>query len=243
MTPATLTQRLLDLLYPPRCAGCGRGGDWYCGHCRTQTLPVPAPFCQRCGQPLATGDCRSCAIAPPLAQTVRAATLFEGPIRQAIHRLKYSNLTAVAPDLSQLLVDACRETAWSAEVIVPVPLHPARQRWRGYNQAERLARPLAKALGIPLAPQALQRVRATADQIGLDPEGRRANVLGAFAVAQAAIVAGRSVLLIDDVATTGCTLDACAAALLGSGAAGVNALVLARRSLDDERRTTVKGQP
>lgn len=172
---------------------------------------------------------------------MRAATLFEGPIRQAIHRLKYGNLTAMAPTLGGLLVDAYWETAWSAEVVVPVPLHPARQRRRGYNQAERLARPLAKALGIPLAPMALRRVRATADQIGLDPEGRRANVLGAFAVAQDASVTGRSVLLIDDVATTGCTLDACAAALLAGGAAGVNALVLARRSLDDERRTTVKG--
>lgn len=242
VTLAALPQRLLDLLYPPRCAGCGRGGAWYCARCRAQTPPVPAPSCRRCGQPLSGSDCWSCASAPPVAHMVRAATLFEGPIRQAIHRLKYSNLTAVAPVLGGLLVDAYRDSVWSADVIVPVPLHPARQRLRGYNQAERLARPLAKTLGISLAPQALRRVRATADQIGLDPGGRRANVGGAFAVAQAASVTGRSVLLIDDVATTGCTLDACAAALLDSGAAGVNALVLARRSLDDERRTTVKGQ-
>jgi ComF family protein len=240
--PAELPQRLLDLLYPPRCAGCGRGGAWYCALCRTLTRPVPQPYCQRCGQPLTGSDCRSCAVSLPVVDAVRAATLFAGPIRQAIHRLKYSNLTAVAPALSQLLAETYQEAGWSADVIVPVPLYPARQRQRGYNQAERLARPLATALAIPLAAQAMRRQRATADQIGLDPAGRRANVLGAFAVVQGGSVAGRTVLLIDDVATTGSTLDACARALFEGGAVSVRALVLARRSLDDERRTTGKGQ-
>lgn len=172
---------------------------------------------------------------------MRAATRFAGPIRQAIHRLKYSNLTAVAPDLAVLLRAAYVEAGWAAELIVPVPLHPARQRQRGYNQAERLAKPLAASLGVPLAPRALRRARPTADQIGLGVEGRRANVAGAFAVAQPDIVAGKTVLLLDDVATTGCTLDACADAMQAGGAAGVFALVLARRSLDDEQYTTVKG--
>ena len=242
MKPVDLPHRLLDLLYPPRCAGCGRGGEWYCALCLRQTVPVPQPYCQRCGQPLTNGNCRSCTVAPPVVDAVRAATLFEGPVRQAIHRLKYSNLTAVAPALGQLLAEAYDEAAWSVDVIVPVPLHPARQRQRGYNQAERLARPLAAAFALPLAPQALRRSRATGDQIGLDPAGRRANVAGAFAVAQPAAIAGKTVLLVDDVATTGCTLDACARALFDSGARGVFALVLARRPLDDERRTTVKGQ-
>lgn len=239
----SLPARLLNLLYPPRCAGCGRGGAWYCAACRAQTLPVPPPACRRCGQTAAGGDCRACAVAPPVAAAVRAATRFEGPIRQAIHRLKYGNLTAVAPALAELLAAAYREAGWSVDLVVPVPLHPARRRQRGYNQAERLARPLAAALGLPLTPRALRRVRATADQIGLDAAGRRANVAGAFAVAQPASVAGRTVLLVDDVATTGCTLDAGARALLDSGAAHVYALVLARRSLDDERRITVKGSP
>ena len=242
MKPAALPHRLLDLLYPPRCAGCGRGGEWSCALCRRQTLPVPQPYCHRCGQPLTRSDCRSCAAVLPVVEAVRAATLFEGPIRQAIHRLKYSNLTAVAPALGQLLAETYQQAGWSVDVIVPVPLHPARQRQRGYNQAERLGRPLAASLAIPLAPQALRRHRATGDQIGLDPAGRRANVAGAFAVAQAATVVGKTVLLVDDVATTGCTLDACAQALFDSGAMGVLALVLARRPLDDERRTTVKGQ-
>lgn len=243
MTIAALSQRLLDLLYPPRCAGCGSGGAWYCAACRDRTLPVPPPLCPRCGQTVAGDDCRSCATSPPVATALRAATPFEGPVRQAIHRLKYSNLTAVAPTLAGLLRRAYAEAGWAADLVAPVPLHPARQRRRGYNQAERLARPLAVALALPMMSGCLRRVRATADQIGLDAGGRSANVAGAFAVARPASVAGRTVLIVDDVATTGCTLDACGRALLDAGATAVYALVLARRSLDDERRTTVKGHP
>lgn len=241
MRYADFPHRLLDLLYPPHCAGCGAGGAWYCAACRAQTLPVPPPVCRRCGQTMTGDDCRSCAATPPVATAVRAATPFEGPVRQAIHRLKYSNLTAVAPTLALLLQRAYTEAGWTADLVAPVPLHPARQRRRGYNQAERLARPLAESLALPSAPGCLRRVRATADQIGLDAGGRRANVAGAFAVARPASVAGRTVLLIDDVATTGCTLDACGRALLDAGATAVYALVLARRSLDDERRTSAKG--
>lgn len=235
MTAAAWGERLLDLLYPPRCAGCNRGGAWLCAGCRASVRGPDPPLCPRCGQSMPGPECRACVASPPLTDAVRAAGRYEGALRQAIHRLKYGNMTAAAPALAELLLGAYNAAGWRCDLVAPTPLHPSRERQRGYNQAAALAAPLARALGLPCAPRALQRSRRTADQIGLDAAGRRANVAGAFLVARPDVVAGRSVLLVDDVATTGSTLDACAHALRASGATSVYGLVLARRSLDDER--------
>jgi ComF family protein len=156
-------------------------------------------------------------------------------MRAAIHALKYGGRTPVAGPLAALLVE--RGTALlpadagggpAFDGVVPVPLHPARLAERGFNQAELLAAPCAAAWGRPLLPQALGRVRPTQPQTELDADARRRNVAGAFAVRRPAEVAGRRLLLVDDVLTTGATVRAAARALREGGAAAIGVLVLAR---------------
>ncbi len=153
--------------------------------------------------------------------------VFEGRIRHAIHTFKYQRVAALAEPLGDALAHFWLQAPQPAYVIVPVPLHPQRQRERGYNQAELLARRIGRAADLPVRPEALRRVRATAVQITLDAAERKANVAGAFQ-SDAAAVRGAAALLVDDVCTTGATLDACATALKAAGAAAVHGLTLAR---------------
>jgi ComF family protein len=158
---------------------------------------------------------------------IRSASFFEdNPIRSAIHFLKYRNHQAVASALAQILAEAYHRFRLLAQVIVPVPLHAARLRERGYNQSELLARQIGYRLNLPVNTSALQRTRSTQSQMTLGYEERHRNVSGAFTCA--ASVTGQTVLLIDDVCTTGSTLDACAQALKLAGAAAVWGLTLAK---------------
>lgn len=154
------------------------------------------------------------------------------PVATVLHQLKYQRRLAAARPLRRLVAE--RAPAWVAgcELLVPVPLHRDRLRWRGFNQSLVLARDLARAKCIPVAPQALVRVRPTRPQVGLDPRLRTANVAGAFQVVDAAGVRDRRVLLVDDVMTTGATVQACALALRRAGARRVDVLVLARAVRD-----------
>ena len=153
-------------------------------------------------------------------------TLYEGSIRHAIHRLKYQRVSALADPLGDALGRFWQRVGVRATGIVPVPLHPDRERERGYNQSELLARRVAWAAGIPVYPHALRRVRATAAQMTLNAAERRLNVAGAFHCDDPAL-RGATVLLVDDVCTTASTLDACAQALKAAGAAEVHGLALA----------------
>jgi ComF family protein len=217
---------VLDLLYPPRCGGCGAvGRGMWCAGCASLT--------RRLG---AAERCKALELDAPWAGievlAVSAAPYAE-PLRQGIHEFKYNG----APDLARpfgLLMAA----AWldhggpgnrGADVIAPVPLHSRRQRERGYNQSELLGRWVSRETGIPLQARALRRVKHTEHQARLGAAERRQNVLGAFAASPQAC-AGRRILVIDDVLTTGTTLRECAAALLSAGAAEVAALTLARAS-------------
>jgi ComF family protein len=158
---------------------------------------------------------------------VRAACAYAGPVRQAIHRLKYQRERHLAEPLAILVEDCLAARPLAVDAVVPVPLDPGRQRARGYNQAALLATPLAQHLGRPLVVDALRRVRSTRPQVGLSARARRANVRGAFAAAAGA-VAGARLLVVDDVMTTGATLQACAEALHGAGADAVWGAVVAR---------------
>jgi ComF family protein len=219
---------LLDLLLPLRCLGCGREGDLICPSCR-QSLPrVKLPLCRRCGDTVSEGTlCRSCLANPLTIDGIRSVFLFQGTVRQAILQLKYKHLKAVSTPLAQLLADFLDSHPLKGEVIVPVPLHRKRLRQRGYNQASLLAKELSVLGSLPVAEDTLMRVRDAVPQArARSALERRQNVKDAFACCQG--LEGKQVLLIDDVCTTGATLDACATALRKSGASSVWALTVAR---------------
>lgn len=198
---------LLDLLVPPRCAGCAAPGSWLCVDCRNGADPV-----RRISGRLEIAACGAHA----------------GPLREAIHRAKYGAEAGLASELGALLAGlVAGDLARGAELdaIVPVRLHPARRRERGYDQALLLAAVVAERTGLPLVP-ALHRIRAGTAQVRLDREGRAANVRSAFAGIAGAF-AGARVALVDDVATTGATLRDAAAAARACGARSVRAYVIA----------------
>jgi ComF family protein len=200
---------LASVVAPPECAACDT------------PVPMLAVFCAAC----ATTVERARQNGGPAI----AAFEYGGAIARAITRLKYNRRADLARPLGDLLWGALQPHARGLRdaLVVPVPLHPSRLAERGFNQSALLARPIARRLGASLLPLALARVRETPQQTALDRGARMANVAGAFCVRQRNRVRGRAVLLVDDVRTTGATMDACARALIAAGAAWVAQAVLA----------------
>jgi competence protein ComFC len=222
----------LDWLYPPQCGGCGKAGSRWCADCRRLAYLLPDSICQVCGQILpAAGLCPSCQQNPPPYAALRSWAVFDGPLRKAMHRLKYSRDIALGEILARPLLQLLHQLEWDIELVTSVPVGVARRAERGYNQATLLAFPLALASGIPFRSQALRKVAETRSQVGLSPTQRRENVSAAFQ-ASAEIVAARNVLVVDDVTTSGATIEACAFALRRAGARQVFGLTLARAVVD-----------
>ena len=218
----------LDWLFPPVCGGCNRAGFRWCPDCRQQVQIVPEPVCCTCGLPLSRpGQCPGCKAAVPPYAMMRSWLVFEGPIRHALHKLKYRRNVALGDALAQHLAEYVGTLGWPADLVVPVPLGKKRAKERGYNQVGLVAMPLAAVNHWRYTPRALARSRETRSQVGLTVAERKENVSGAFR-ADAALVSGATVLLLDDVATTGATLSACTTALLDAGVRTVYALSLAR---------------
>ena len=218
----------LNLLFPPRCVNCRRMGTRLCAECLDQAPRVESPFCARCGDVVvADGLCTRCRTTPLQIDRIRSVFYFEGVIREAMHRLKYRGRTALAEPLGELMAAYWVQHSMLADLVVPVPLHAARMRERGYNQAALLAREMARRVGLEVDEQTVVRQRATDSQVELNAKQRKENVRDAFSCSGNAL-AGKQVLLIDDVCTTGATLEACAVALHAQGARGVQALTLAR---------------
>lgn len=223
----------IDLLFPPRCGGCEKTGFRFCGLCQAALVKIASPLCQWCGYPLDTAStCPSCqttqANTRPSALTgIRSVAFFEGPLRHALHRLKYKRDVILADALARLLVEGWREWALPGDVVIPIPLSEKRLRERGYNQAGLLARAFAELTNLPYHPQALTRIRHTESQVNLSAAQRRVNVAGAFR-AQASHLAGRVVIVMDDVCTTGATLLAAAEAAHAAGATAVWGFTLGR---------------
>jgi ComF family protein len=199
-----------------------------CDLCRLRWRPIPHPMCDRCGQPSFRGlECRLCAEWPEGLTRVRSAVWLEGSARGAVHQLKYEGWSRAA----EAMAEAMRrlEPLTRQVSLIPIPLGDRRQRQRGYNQSERIAAALGSRIGVPLRSDLLQRIRDTRTQTALTPEARHANVAGAFRAGQ---VDGLELVLVDDVFTTGATLAAAAAALVGAGAARVEAVTFARAVVD-----------
>jgi ComF family protein len=223
---------LLDLVYPPRCPGCGRMGLLFCEKCQAQIEPLAWSACLRCGRPVSSGPtCIGCSEPSSCLDDIQSTGVFAGPLRAAIHALKYENVRDLARPLGARMA-AHWPDAWRAgnvaapDLILPVPLHSSRIRERGYNQSALLARVLGPGVGLSVNEKALVRARATRPQVGLDAVQRKENVAGAFACR--GDVSGRYIVLVDDVCTTGATLEACAAALKAAGAAAVWGYTLSR---------------
>ena len=184
--------------------------------------------CSRCWMPLGKGRCSSCAEQLPSFASLRSGLRYEGEAQRLVQAFKFKDQTALAADLGRLLASQYLKIPGQPEAVVPVPLTGVRRRQRGYNQALLLARELASITGLPVL-EALQRRTSTRSQSqAADADERRRNVATAFSMKRGLSVSGLSLLLIDDVATTGATLDACARVLLESGASRVDALTLAR---------------
>lgn len=226
----TWLRPLLDILYPPRCVACGRPGSFLCDTCRGEAQPVGSAWCIRCGNPLSKpGLCATCQADPPdPLDAIRGVFLHTGPIRQSIHALKYRGIRELAPILAAELVAYLQAHPLPADCIIPVPLHPQRERARGFNQSWLLAQEVGRALGIPARQDLLHRIRNTPSQTGLRREQRWTNVAGAFAVEPGISLHGKRILIVDDVATTGATLRACALALQEAGASTMWGLTVAR---------------
>jgi ComF family protein len=233
-----LTSRLaLDIALPTLCVACREpvAGEGVCAECWAKLSFIAPPYCPRLGIPFVYDPGPELlsmeAIAnPPAYARARAAVRYDDVARTLVHALKYQDRTDLAPAMGRWMARAGRELLTDADVLVPVPLHWRRGWSRRYNQSGALARVISRQSGVKLASEALRRIRATEQQIGLSRPQRAANVQGAFKVAadRMADIQGRRIVLIDDVLTSGATTDACARALLRAKAAQVDVLVFAR---------------
>lgn len=219
----------VDLLFPPQCGGCGQTGHRFCPACGAALAFLPVPVCERCGYPSDPHDpphhCHIPARAPLAG--VRSVAFFEGPLRHALHRLKYQRDVILADALAETLYTAWQTLRLPGDTVTPIPLSAQRLRERGYNQAGLLAQAFAELTGLRYAPAALMKIRHTQSQVELTAAERRANVAQAFQ-AEARQCAGRSFIVVDDVCTTGATLLSAAEALRAAGAAQVWGFTLGR---------------
>lgn len=233
-----LAMALLDQLYPPSCAACASPiaeGVGLCPACFAGLVPITAPLCPLLGLPFEVGlgpdaiSAEALADPPPFARA-RAAVRYGEVAQSLVTRLKYGDGTELAQFCARLMVGAGHEF-WSARpLLVPVPLHASRQRFRRYNQSFLLAKALGRQLGLDVDPYLVRRHRKTRSQVGLSGDGRARNVQGAFSAHNDAMVRmrGRRVVLVDDVYTTGATVKAVTRVLMRHGAAEVDVLTFAR---------------
>jgi ComF family protein len=242
-----LLSKLVDLIYPPRCGVCHaflqedgvnhEGGDLdLCRSCFNSFAEVTSPLCPFCGRPFGSSGgedhvCADCLATRPVFDIARAPYIYEGLLMTAIHEFKYSKRSSLARSLGPLL--ASYAAKWLGNpagklLVIPVPLHPRRLRERGFNQSLLLARHVASRLNADLDCLSLRRTRFTQPQTRLTGDERKKNVRRAFGVVEKTGLTGRSLLLIDDVATTGSTLNECARVLKKAGAKEVCCLALAR---------------
>ena len=229
----TCARWALDFALPPRCAGCGiivADVHSFCPDCWKQVEFLGEGGCKVCGIPLATTDadaCAACLAKPPRIARTRAAVAYDDLSRNLAIRLKYGRKVGIAKTMARYMIPLVKQDGGD-QLIVAVPLHRGRLWWRGFNQSALVARELSRALGIAADPFALRRIRRTPPLKGMSALQRRKAVAGAFRVRDKSAVAGRTIILVDDVLTTGSTAEACARALKRAGAARVELVSWAR---------------
>jgi competence protein ComFC len=218
----------LDLIFPPTCGGCGRLGARWCETCQQNIVPLPEPICEVCGEPQNTsGICSECAASRPPYRALRSWVVFKNPIQNALHKLKYRRDMGLGDALAPSLAKFVDALAWDIDTLVPIPLSQQRFSERGYNQVALIAQPLALLNSWQYAPKALRRTKHTRSQVGLSARERQGNVQGVFAASHQ-LVKDKSVLVVDDVSTTGATLASASQALMEAGAKQVYALTVAK---------------
>ena len=230
---------LLDMLYPRRCIGCGVASpsmfQHICWDCWSLVQKVDPPFCRICGDPVAGSIvhdfvCFACSETEPYFDAARSVVRYDGVVGEALKQLKYHGAMWLAPDLAALM-ERCLRAEYSGlefDWLLPVPLFHVRRRARGYNQSALLAGELARRMGSKTSRRLIKRIRPTVTQTNLTAAQRLSNVQNAFEYRREKKLAGQRVLLVDDVMTTGATVNACAKALKKGGALSVHVLTVAR---------------
>jgi competence protein ComFC len=218
----------VDLIFPPSCGGCGKLGVRWCSDCQQNLQPVPLPICEICGTPQTMcGICQECQITRPAFAALRSCVIFLEPARSALIAMKYRQELGLGEIFAWIIGNYLDKLGWKADAIIPIPLSDQRLAERGYNQVDLIAYPLAHLIGWKYSPKALRRIRHTASQVGLTGWDRRRNVFGAFQ-AETKAVKGKTILLVDDVTTTGATINSASGSLLDAGAKNVFALTFAK---------------
>ncbi|MDF7824140.1 ComF family protein [Pontiellaceae bacterium B12227] len=227
------------MCYPRNCVGCGVSSPgafrYICWDCWSDASRIEAPFCRLCGDPVAGSVdhefvCYACSAEKPFFEGARSAARYDGVVGEALRQLKYEKALWLVPDLAELLL-SCLQAEYSDlkfDCVLPVPLHHVRRRERGYNQSALLSRALARRIGCESGRRLLRRIRPTSTQTNLTAPQRLSNVNNAFESRRHERLAERNVLLVDDVMTTGATVNACAKALKQGGAQSVHVLTVAR---------------
>lgn len=219
---------LLDLFFPPNCPGCGQLGIHWCDNCNEKVKRILPPMCKKCGVPLPFNDTAcSCSQTIQHLDQIRSYSIYASPLSLAIRQYKYHRNFALANSLAIYLHNMYNEYKLESDLIIPVPLNKNKLRERGFNQAGLLAKNLADKVSLPYETQALFRIKETLSQARLTRQERLINVNEAF-LADASFVKNKNIIIVDDVVTTGATLEACANALKSAGAKVIVALSLAR---------------
>jgi len=231
-----MSKRLLDftinLLFPKFCLGCKKEGFWLCPDCQKSIEIFDSFYCPVCKKRLPDGKiCEDCRRKTKLFRFFAAAPYDNNLTKELIHKLKYSFVKDISKDLAIPIVNFLKSlnSDFSEFLIIPVPLHKSRLRWRGFNQANEIAKEISKFLKIPLISNNLVKIKSTKPQVEIsDSQKRKENVQGAFRVKNPKIFAGKKIILVDDIYTTGSTMEECAKVLKRAGAKEIRGIVVAR---------------
>lgn len=228
-------ENLFDLVFPKFCLGCGQEGIWICPQCQDKIVQVSSQVCPECGRISRSGKfCKHCQKSKRLSGIIVACYWEEGPIKEIIHNFKYNNVLELSDFLGGLMAEALKENIQTIAdysnhiLITAVPLYWLRRAQRGFNQSEMLAEAIAEKLSLPKNFKILKKIRRTKPQAQTDSKKRRENLQNSFKFYKNITVRGRTIIIVDDVTTTGTTLNECARVLRKAGAKEVWGLVIAR---------------